>query len=580
MKLGISERLSSLKQSAVWKNTSSKVSNLLHKLPLIGKKGGSSSSYAMVGNEVVRDGSDVQPYAESSNRASNARSKPKTNIKDSLSNIKGKLPLYYKMTLKSGRYLILSFPSIWERIVSLVKRVPELPKAILAGVKKSPSLLKAIAAGVGAFFGKILSPAELRERIAQLRQKGFAEITSDMGKRMSRLGTSIKGLTPVELEIGLVNESVILINEEQMSHLNTRFEVAMAKSFPGMFGVKRADVINFTHNLSVLLESGVPLLFALEILQRQIKGAAFRRTLEEMMEDLEQGSTFSEACAKHPGVFQPFYVRLIKVGEEAGNLETVLESLVKQMKKDDAQAAKLKGGMTYPIVVLCIGLGVVVMLALFVLPTMESLYTSTGGEPPAMLTTTVGAGEFMKQNIIIILVSAIAAGVALQMFTTKTASGRKIKDTILMKMPVLGPVVLQGRMSRLCNNMAILLKAGVSLTDGLRLMIQASDSVLIQEALVEVDGEIHSGASLSDSMKAQPLFPGMMTQMVEVGEMTGRLEMNLVLVADYYETEADRASSRLITMMGPLMMVIVGGMVGVVAMSMFSSIFGMYDSFG
>jgi len=356
--------------------------------------------------------------------------------------------------------------------------------------------------------------------------------------------------------------------------------VAMAKSFPGMFGVKRADVINFTHNLAVLLESGVPLLFALEILQRQIKGVAFRRTLEDIMEDLEQGSTFSEACAKHPGVFQPFYVRLIKVGEEAGNLETVLESLVKQMKKDDAQAAKLKGGMTYPIVVLCIGLGVVLMLALFVLPTMESLYTSTGGEPPAMLTVTVGAGEFLKQNILVLLGAAIAAGIALQMFTSRTVAGRKMKDTVMMKMPVLGPVVVQGRMSRLCNNMAILLKAGVSLTDGLRLMTQASDSVLIQEALVEVDGEIHSGASLSDSMKSQPIFPSMMTQMVEVGEMTGRLEMNLVLVADYYETEADRASARLITMMGPLMMVIVGGMVGVVAMSMFSSIFGMYDSFG
>lgn len=577
MKLGISERLSSLKQSAVLNNASSKVGNLWRKLPLVGKKGGSSSNYAMVGNEVVRDGSTVQPYSDSGKRGGNVGSKSSSNIKDTVANVRGNIPVCHKLTLKSGRCLILSLSSIWERSVALVERIPELPKAMLEGAKKSPSLF---AIGGSTLIGKIPSRGELRDGISQLRQKGFVEISSDLGKRIKSFGSSVKGLTPVELEIVLVNERMILINGEQMSHLNTRFEVAMAKSFPAMFGVKRADVINFTHNLAVLLESGVPLLFALEILQRQIKGVAFRRTLEDIMEDLEQGSTFSEACAKHPGVFQPFYVRLIKVGEEAGNLETVLESLVKQMKKDDAQAAKLKGGMTYPIVVLCIGLGVVLMLALFVLPTMESLYTSTGGEPPAMLTVTVGAGEFLKQNILVLLGAAIAAGIALQMFTSRTVAGRKMKDTVMMKMPVLGPVVVQGRMSRLCNNMAILLKAGVSLTDGLRLMTQASDSVLIQEALVEVDGEIHSGASLSDSMKSQPIFPSMMTQMVEVGEMTGRLEMNLVLVADYYETEADRASARLITMMGPLMMVIVGGMVGVVAMSMFSSIFGMYDSFG
>jgi type IV pilus assembly protein PilC len=203
-----------------------------------------------------------------------------------------------------------------------------------------------------------------------------------------------------------------------------------------------------------------------------------------------------------------------------------------------------------------------------------------GKDAPTMLRFMVGVGDWMKEYAVVLLMCAVAAVVILVYYTSKTASGIRVKDTFMMKTPVVGKVVLHGRLARLSNNMAILLSAGIPLTEGFHLMIQGSDSVLMKEALTEVNVKIHAGESLSTAMQTQRVFPLLFTQMVEVGEMTGRLETNLEIVGVYYEEEADKSMSKMVSTLGPGMMVFIGITVGTLVITMFSSLYGMYGSIG
>jgi type IV pilus assembly protein PilC len=417
------------------------------------------------------------------------------------------------------------------------------------------------------------------ERWAVLR-KNLGERWNLLRERCNEFLLPIKEYLPTEAEITQKSGHVIMVNRVTINRARRNLKMQLAKAFPSLYGVKKQEVVDFSRNLATLLESGLPILQALQVLHRQAPKGMFKDVIEKMMEDLEQGDTMSEACEKHPQVFHSFYVRLIRVGEETGNMEHVLRSLVKQMLKDEALKAKLKHALTYPSFILIFGLGIMLMLVLFVLPTMTDIYTQNNMEVPTVLSVTVDSGEWLKANGAIVLLGGLLGGILLYMYTSSVASGIRAKDTFLMKAPVIGKVTVYGRVARLSNNMSILLGAGIPLTEGFHLMIQGSESVLMKDALNQVNTDIHTGQSLSDAMSSQPIFPLILTQMVEVGEMTGRLETNLSIVGDYYEEEADKAVGKLVATLGPGMMVLIGGMVGLICVTMFSSIYGMYGDMG
>ena len=533
--------------------------------------------------------------------------KLKTRVRDKVHSFRQAKPVETTVYLRSGSEHYFKTPDFsdnvrhpsegWSTIVTACKRIG----------RNIASASKAMGRGIGAAavatwnfvspmrIGKdeqgqrevrmFVKPVALEKAISEHRiyqERGFVprERWEAFKARWNEFIAPAKEKLPTEAIIVQKSGNVVTVNRLTIERWRRELNMKMAGAFPALYGVKNQEVIDFSRNLATLLESGLPILQALQVLHRQSQKGRFRNILEKMMEDLEQGDTLSEACAKHPAAFKPFYVRLIRVGEETGNMESVLRALVKQMLKDQALASKLKSSMMYPSFIMLLGFGVVLLLVTVLIPTMMDIYESNGMTPPTIMQIVVDVGDWLKANALMILMGVIGLALVLLYYTSNTPSGIKAKDTFMMKAPVIGKVVLHGRLARMTNNMAILLGAGIPITEGFHLLIQSSDSVLLSESLTEVNKQIHTGESLSAAMQTQPLFPILLTQMVEVGEMTGRLETNLEIVGAYYEEETDKSTARMVSVIGPGMMLVIGGVVGGVMALMFSSIYGIYGSMG
>jgi len=355
---------------------------------------------------------------------------------------------------------------------------------------------------------------------------------------------------------------------------------------PTLFGVKREDVINFTRDLSTLIGSGVGMLPALGMLYERTTKASMKKLVRDILVSVETGTSFSDACAQHPTVFSPFYIRLAKVGEEIGNLELMLNQITVQMQKEAAIMSKVRGALAYPFFVLTVALIAVVVLVTFVVPAISGLFEEVGtGQLPLLTRIMMAISDFFKAStlglpnavwVIIALVLFIGSG----LWYIKTPPGKRMKDAFILKIPILKDVSIKGTMSRMARNLATLLGGGVTLTEALDLVIQTSDNVIYRNALSKVRADVHGGQLFSRAMMDHPIFPPMLTQVVAVGEQTGKLESNLEMIADFYETETDKAVSRAVGMLSPIMVVFVGGIVALIALSMIQPIYGLAGQIG
>jgi type IV pilus assembly protein PilC len=347
---------------------------------------------------------------------------------------------------------------------------------------------------------------------------------------------------------------------------------SLAEAIPSLFGVKRRDVINFSRDLATMLNAGLPMLRSLDILYRQTKRRAMRQVLRTIIQDLEKGNTFSEACTKHPGAFPPLFTRLVMVGEEVGNLASVLEQLSTHLAKEEETAGKVKGSMAYPIFVLCLAFGAVFIMITFVMPALTGLFAEFGSELPTLARIAIDIANFVSAYILYIIVGLVLLIVILGLYF-RTSTGKKVKDTILLKLPVIGESTLKSSLARTARSMAMMVRSGVPLTEALGLCAETAANAVVKDRLNRCNEAVLAGASLSQAMSAYPVFPVLMSQMVGVGEETGRLDHNLETLAGFYEVESERAISRLTGMLGPGMIIIVGLVVGFVAVTLFSSIY-------
>ena len=349
--------------------------------------------------------------------------------------------------------------------------------------------------------------------------------------------------------------------------------------FPTLFGVKRNDIINFNRDMATLLGAGIAIIPALVMLYERTTKPSMKKLLRDIWVSVETGSSFSDACAKHPTVFTPFYLRLTKVGEEIGNLEQMLQQIAVQMSKEAAVMSKIRGAMTYPAFVLVIADIAILALVTFVVPAMSGLFDQLGGELPFLTRIIVAISDFIRGNILYLVFGALAVlGVSWWFFGTPR--GKRIRSTISLKIPIIKEVNIKGMMSRFARNLSILIGGGITLTESLDLVIQTTDNVIFQEAFINVRSDVHEGQLLSQAMRNQPIFPPMLTQVVGVGEHTGRLEPNLETVADFYENETDKAVASATGMLTPIMTIIVGGIVALIAVSMYTPIYSLAGQVG
>jgi len=352
--------------------------------------------------------------------------------------------------------------------------------------------------------------------------------------------------------------------------------ISVREQLPSIFGVKRTEVLNFTRDLHVLLDAGIGIYPALTMLLERAERSSFKKLIRDILLSVETGSTFSEACAQHPKIFSPFYLRMTKVGEEIGNLEQMLGSVTVQMVKEDEIRKKVKGAMIYPAFVMLVAIGAVAALVTFVVPAMSGLFEQIGrdAELPLLTRMMVALSDFVTGNILYLFIGAVVLiGGSIVYF--RTQRGKRTMDTILLKIPIIKNVIIKGFMARTARNLAIMTGGGVTIVESLDLIIQTSDNVHFRNAFIEVRRGVGEGLLLSQAMKNQPIFPPLLYQVIGVGELTGKLEPNLNSAADFYESETDTAVQRATSMLTPILTLFVGGIVAIIGISVYSPIYSM-----
>jgi len=342
-------------------------------------------------------------------------------------------------------------------------------------------------------------------------------------------------------------------------------------------GVKTRDLIVFSQQLATLIESGIPIIRAIHLLQEQTANKRLKEILTEVVSDLQQGRFLSEAIAKHKGIFPTLYSRLIEVGEKAGNLEMVLRQLALYMEKEDALVRKIRGALAYPSFVLVVAIGVVILMLTVALPPLMDLFKSFDAELPLPTRVLIALTDFFSTYKFFVFGGLFGVITAAVLFF-RTEPGHLLLDRTLLKVPLIGRVIIQGAVARMCRSTATLLQAGLSLPEILDMVVRTQGNRIIAAALDGVRQKMLQGHGLADPLAAEKLFPGMLTLMVRVGEETGSLDSNLQTLAVFYEEEVDRAVSAMTSAMEPALTIFIGGLVGFVAVAVIMPMYSLMGS--
>jgi type IV pilus assembly protein PilC len=345
---------------------------------------------------------------------------------------------------------------------------------------------------------------------------------------------------------------------------------------PSLLGVKRRDLIQFSRGMASLLDAGISLLQALEI-QSSFGKRSFKAVLQVIMKDLEKGARFSEACAKHRAIFPPFFIYLLKTGEEAGNLSDVLNEIAGYMEKDEAVASKVRRSLAYPSFVLLLAVGAVFVLLTFVVPAVTSLFGELRADLPTITRALIAVGDFFSNNFLYMIVGVVGL-VAIGYVYSRTPSGKRRKDTLILKIPIVGNAARKAGLARFSRNLAMLISAGISLFDALKLISDTQENSVLAESIAKVCSGVEDGEMLSKAIASDPVFPRLMAEIVRLGEETGNLQGHLLKVANLYEEEADRAIAALTGSLTPALTIGVGIIIALIAITLFTSIYSIAGS--
>ncbi len=343
---------------------------------------------------------------------------------------------------------------------------------------------------------------------------------------------------------------------------------------PGIGGVKTKDLVIFTRQFSVMIDAGLPLVQALDIIGTQADNAEFRKVLLNVKGRVEAGSTFADALGEHPRVFDELFVQLIRAGEVGGILDTILQRLGAYMEKNEKLARRVKGARTYPAIVLGISFAVVGILIGKVVPTFEKMFKDMGGALPGPTQFLVDLSHGFVQYWYLFLGVPVAVIVGFVMMTRK-GRGQEIWHATLLKLPMFGPLVRKTAVARFTRTLCTMLSSGVPILDALDIVARSAGNRTIEKAVLFVKAKISEGKNIAGPLADVKVFPPMVVQMIGVGEATGAMDTMLGKVADFYDDEVDVAVASITSMIEPLMMVFLGGTVGFFMIAMYLPIFSL-----
>jgi len=363
---------------------------------------------------------------------------------------------------------------------------------------------------------------------------------------------------------------------------------AKAKSTPkGQVGgrVKPKNLMIFTRQLATLIDSGLPLLRSLTVLEKQEPNPALKATVSALAENVQSGSTFSESLAQHPKIFNKLYVNMVKAGELGGVLEIVLNRLAEYQEKAQKLKNKIVSAMVYPVIVMFIAVGILVFLMVFIVPKFKEMFASTDSELPLISKIVFGMSEFFLArplfvpNVVFVFVMV---GVAVVLFNIwgRTSGGRTIIDTLKLKMPILGDIQRKSAVSRFSRTLGTLVTSGVPILQALNITRDTAGNVVISQAIEKVHEAVKEGETIVTPLQASGVFPNMVISMVDVGEETGQLPEMLLKVADVYDDEVDSAVTALTSILEPIMIVVLALIVGAVVFALFLPLIKMISTMG
>ena len=343
--------------------------------------------------------------------------------------------------------------------------------------------------------------------------------------------------------------------------------------------IKMRDIVIFTRQFSTMINAGLPLVQALDILANQSENPALKDVTRQVMFDVESGNTVADALRKHPKAFSDLYVNMVAAGEAGGILDTILMRLAVFMEKNDALIRKVKGAMIYPGVIMSVAAIAITVLLVFVIPTFENMFNSAGIELPLPTRIVIGLSRGLKSYWYVLIAAAIGIFVSVKRYYA-TPGGKLNIDRLMLKMPVLGDVLRKSAVSRFTRTLGTLISSGVSILDGLEITAKTSGNRVIQDAIMESRASIAGGETIAAPLKKSAVFPPMVISMIAVGEQTGGLDEMLTKIADFYDEEVDAAVSGLLALMEPVMIVFLGVVVGGMVVAMYLPIFDMVNAAG
>ena len=343
--------------------------------------------------------------------------------------------------------------------------------------------------------------------------------------------------------------------------------------------VKSRDLVLFSRQLSTLVGAGVPIVQSLGILETQSENPAFKDVLSAVKADIEAGLSISEALKKHPQAFPELYTSMVKAGELGGILDAILERLTAYLESSEALRAKVKSAMMYPAIVLSICAIVTVFLMIFVIPTFKTIFASFGAELPLPTQMLIDVSDGMKKFWYLIVASPYVAFQGFKRFYA-TPKGHKIIDAYTLRAPIFGLILKKVAVARFTRTLGTLIKSGVPIMQALETVAQTAGNVIIADAVLLTRESIREGGHLSDPLKKSGIFPNMVTSMISVGEETGALDVMLSKIADFYDQEVDTEVKGLTSLIEPIVIVVMGIVIGTIVICMFLPMFGLGELAG
>ncbi len=353
--------------------------------------------------------------------------------------------------------------------------------------------------------------------------------------------------------------------------------LSLAELMPTFFGVKAQSVIDFSQQLATLVESGIGLLIALQLLEGQASKVALKKVIAGLIEELQRGISLSQALSKYPNVFSYTYCQVIRASEQAGNLEVGLRQIAGYMEKQAATTKKLTRAMSYPTLVVLMAIGVFAIMVTVALPPLVGLFTSLGAELPWTTKLVIAMASFLG-NYKLYLLGGLLTLIILIVGYVRLPAGKLTMDRLMLKAPVVGSINIQQNMYRFCQSTSMMLKAGLQLPNIMNIVIETVGNGIIRQALQDTRDKLLQGHSLSQSMAATNLFPKLLVEMIVVGEKTGNLDSTLATLADFYEQRVDQRIDTLISMIEPALTLGIGLVVAFIALSMITPMYSILQS--